>query len=203
MQYYVYQCDMVQGIEDLRTPLQDIIDLDKQIRGTLSGFMMPSFVIDLPGGGGKRLVSTFEKYEHGVATYTAPGLPGKKGEREYTYYDPQLIPDEAWAALRDHKAEALRNGQTLEQVARAITPHTTPPRFLGPAPVPALIQDLDHHNASREVERPKILPREFSVPVPMPALGQDFGRPHSRPEIEAHEIFSGRQPWQQEVAASF
>ncbi|EAT84959.2 hypothetical protein SNOG_07493 [Parastagonospora nodorum SN15] len=117
--YYVYQCDMVQGIEDLRTPLQEIIDLDKQLRGTLSGFMMPAFVIDLPGGGGKRLVSTMESYENGVATYRAPGLPGAKGSKDYHYHDPQPIPNEAWLALREHKEEALRNGQTLEQVARA------------------------------------------------------------------------------------
>jgi hypothetical protein len=119
MQYYVYQCDMVQGIEDLRTPLQEIIDLDKQLRGTLSGFMMPAFVIDLPGGGGKRLVSTMESYENGMATYRAPGLPGAKGSRDYHYHDPRPIPNEAWLALREHKEEALRNGQTLEQVARA------------------------------------------------------------------------------------
>lgn len=110
---------MVQGIEDLRTPLQEIINLDVQLRGTLSGFMMPAFVIDLPGGGGKRLVSTNVSYENGKATYRAPGLPGAKGSRDYYYHDPQPIPDEAWLALRDHKEEALRNGQTLEQVARA------------------------------------------------------------------------------------
>ena len=121
MQYYVYQCDMVQGIEDLRTPLHEIIKLDVQLRGTLSGFMMPAFVIDLPGGGGKRLVSTSVSYDQdkGVAHYRAPGLPGAKGTRDYYYHDPQPIPDEAWLALRDHKEEALRNGQTLEQVARA------------------------------------------------------------------------------------
>ena len=69
---------MVKGIEDLRTTLEKTIELDKQLRGKLSGFMMPSFVVDLPGGGGKRLVSTYETYENGTATYTAPGLDGKK-----------------------------------------------------------------------------------------------------------------------------
>ncbi|KAL5118930.1 hypothetical protein ACEQ8H_003059 [Pleosporales sp. CAS-2024a] len=124
--YYVYQCDMVQGIEDLRTPLQEIIDMDKHLRGTLSGFMMPSFVIDLPGGGGKRLVSTHESYENGVAKYIAPGLRDGKNTREYTYHDPLPIPAAAWAALRRHKAEALRNGQTLEQVAHARASDVSP-----------------------------------------------------------------------------
>ena len=51
-QYYVYQGDMVRGVEDLRTPLREILDLERQIRGTIAGFMTPQFVVDLPGGGG-------------------------------------------------------------------------------------------------------------------------------------------------------
>ena len=85
--YYVYQSDMVQGIEDLRTSLSVILDLEKQIRGTIAGFMMPSFIVDLPGGGGKRLANTFESYDpsSGVSTWTAPGI---KGEEIFEYYDP-------------------------------------------------------------------------------------------------------------------
>ncbi|CAI6342350.1 unnamed protein product [Periconia digitata] len=70
--YYVYQCDL-------------------HIRGTFSGFMLPSFVVDLPGGGGKRLASTFESYLDGISTWEAPGLPGEKGRKRYLYYDP-IIP---------------------------------------------------------------------------------------------------------------
>ena len=51
----VYQGDMVKGVEDLRTKLSTILFLEQQIRGTIAGFMTPSFVIDLPEGGGKRL----------------------------------------------------------------------------------------------------------------------------------------------------
>lgn len=113
---------MVQGIEDLRTPLKDIIKFDKELRGTLSGFMMPAFVIDLPGGGGKRLVSTHETYdeEKGVATYTAPGLPGLKGKTTYTYYDPQSVSDSELAEFRSQQDSALHRGETMEKfVARA------------------------------------------------------------------------------------
>ncbi|KAF2036160.1 kama family protein [Setomelanomma holmii] len=117
--YYVYQCDMVQGVEDLRTPLKEIIDLDKKIRGTLSGFMMPSFVIDLPGGGGKRLVSTCEEYEEGIARYRAPGLDGEKGKMNYFYHDPKPVVATEVAALRRQKAEALERGQTLAHVPRS------------------------------------------------------------------------------------
>ncbi|KAF2005175.1 kama family protein [Amniculicola lignicola CBS 123094] len=88
--YYVYQCDLVRGIEDLRTPLQTILDIEQQLRGTIAGFMMPSFVVDLPEGGGKRLAAAKETYENGVSTFKAPGLLGEKGERTYTYWDPAV-----------------------------------------------------------------------------------------------------------------
>ncbi|KAK4951018.1 hypothetical protein LTR10_011011 [Elasticomyces elasticus] len=85
--YYVYQSDMVQGVEDLRTPLATILNLEKQIRGTIAGFMTPTFVVDLPGGGGKRLANSFESYDQasGLSTWKAPGV---KGEKVFTYHDP-------------------------------------------------------------------------------------------------------------------
>ncbi|CAI6338154.1 unnamed protein product [Periconia digitata] len=89
--YYVYQCDLVRGVEDLRTPLGTMLRIEKHIRGTFSGFMLPSFVVDLPGGGGKRLASTFESYLDGISTWEAPGLSGEKGRKRYLYYDP-IIP---------------------------------------------------------------------------------------------------------------
>ncbi|KAH6630835.1 hypothetical protein B0J18DRAFT_113383 [Chaetomium sp. MPI-SDFR-AT-0129] len=89
--YYVYQCDMVKSVEHLRTPLQTILDLEAQLRGSIAGFMMPSFVVDLPGGGGKRLACSYESYDRatGVSTYRAPAVTGRdKENRVYEYYDP-------------------------------------------------------------------------------------------------------------------
>ncbi len=51
--YYLFQCDEVQGTEHLRTPVQTGIEIIKGMRGFTSGLAVPSFVIDLPGGGGK------------------------------------------------------------------------------------------------------------------------------------------------------
>ena len=135
-QYYVYQCDLVKGVEDLRTPLSEIIKLDKQIRGTLSGFMMPAFVIDLPGGGGKRLVSTHESYDAktGLATYRAPGLDGEKGTRTYSYYDPKPVAVEDLVALRQQKAQALETGQTLDELVRKRLFIPTPSPWAVPIP---------------------------------------------------------------------
>ncbi|KAF2622594.1 kama family protein [Macroventuria anomochaeta] len=121
--YYIYQCDMVRGVEDLRTPLSKILKLDKELRGTLSGFMMPAFVIDLPGGGGKRLVSTVEKYDPktGIAEYRAPGLPGEKGTRKYTYYDPKAISNVAVQELRQEQEQALERDMSLQDFASPTT----------------------------------------------------------------------------------
>lgn len=85
--YYVYQMDMVKGVEDLRTPLSTVLELESQITGTITGFDLPKFVVDLPGGGGKRPASTYDTYdkETGVSTFRAPGIAG---DRVFTYYDP-------------------------------------------------------------------------------------------------------------------
>ncbi len=85
--YYVYQHDMVQGCEHLRTTLKEGIELEKAVRGTVSGFMTPTFVCDLPGGGGKRHISSYEYYdiENGISVWKAPSVkPGKL----FTYFDP-------------------------------------------------------------------------------------------------------------------
>ncbi|KAI1489052.1 L-lysine-aminomutase [Biscogniauxia mediterranea] len=87
--YYVYQCDQVLKIEHFRTPLSVILDMEKQIQGKVAGFMTPKFVVDLPGGGGKRLAHTYESYnrETGIATFRAPAIPGKE-DQVYHYHDP-------------------------------------------------------------------------------------------------------------------
>jgi len=51
--YYLFQCDEVQGTEHLRTPVDDGIKIIEGMRGHTSGLAVPTFVIDLPQGGGK------------------------------------------------------------------------------------------------------------------------------------------------------
>lgn len=51
--YYLFQCDEVQGTEHLRTPVETGISIIEGMRGHTSGLAIPSFVIDLPQGGGK------------------------------------------------------------------------------------------------------------------------------------------------------
>ncbi len=51
--YYIYQCDLSQGIEHFRTSVSKGIEIIEGLRGHTSGFAVPTFVIDAPGGGGK------------------------------------------------------------------------------------------------------------------------------------------------------
>ena len=51
--YYLYQCDLSEGIEHFRTPVQKGIEMIESLRGHTSGLAVPEFVIDAPGGGGK------------------------------------------------------------------------------------------------------------------------------------------------------
>ena len=72
--YYVYMHDMVPGCEHFRTTLKEGVELEKAVRGTTAGFHTPTFVCDLPGGGGKRHVASYEYYdqENGISVWTAP-----------------------------------------------------------------------------------------------------------------------------------
>lgn len=55
--YYLYQCDIAKGIGHFRTPVSQGIEIMKNIRGYISGYAVPEFVIDAPGGGGKTPVN--------------------------------------------------------------------------------------------------------------------------------------------------
>jgi len=51
--YYLYQCDLIEGSSHLRTPVETGIDIIEGLRGHTTGYAIPQFVIDGPGGGGK------------------------------------------------------------------------------------------------------------------------------------------------------
>jgi lysine 2,3-aminomutase len=85
--YYVYVHDMVKGVEDLRTSVDTAIHIEKHVRGSTAGFNTPTFVVDAPGGGGKRDAHSYEYYDRdtGISVYSAPSV--KPGQL-FTYFDP-------------------------------------------------------------------------------------------------------------------
>jgi lysine 2,3-aminomutase len=85
--YYVYVHDLVKGVEDLRTTVDTAIYIEKHVRGSTAGFNTPVFVVDAPGGGGKRDVHSYEHYdrETGISVYQAPSV---KPGQYFMYFDP-------------------------------------------------------------------------------------------------------------------
>ncbi len=51
--YYLYQCDLVEGAGHFRTPVAKGIEIMEGLRGHTSGYAVPQYIIDAPGGGGK------------------------------------------------------------------------------------------------------------------------------------------------------
>jgi lysine 2,3-aminomutase len=104
--YYVYVHDLVKGVEELRTTVQTAVDLEKNVRGSLAGFNTPTFVVDAPGGGGKRDTHSYEHYNRttGVSVWSAPSV---KPGRYFYYFDPlDLLPEEGrrrWADPAEHQ----------------------------------------------------------------------------------------------------
>lgn len=82
--YYIYQCDLSEGLEHFRTSVGKGIEIIESLRGHTSGFAVPTYVIDAPGGGGKipimpnYLISwstnkvILRNYEGVITTYQEP-----------------------------------------------------------------------------------------------------------------------------------
>jgi lysine 2,3-aminomutase len=51
--YYLYQCDLVEGAGHFRTPVAKGVEIIEGLRGHTSGYAVPQFIVDAPGGGGK------------------------------------------------------------------------------------------------------------------------------------------------------
>lgn len=84
MPYYIYQCDLSLGISHFRTSLGRGVEIIEALRGHTSGLAVPTFVVDLPGGGGKTPVmpdyiisrtddkSVLRNYEGSICVYSEP-----------------------------------------------------------------------------------------------------------------------------------
>jgi lysine 2,3-aminomutase len=51
--YYLYQCDPITGSSHFRTPVSKGLEIIEGLRGHTTGYAVPQYVIDAPGGGGK------------------------------------------------------------------------------------------------------------------------------------------------------
>jgi len=94
--YYLYQCDLVEGAGHFRTAVAKGIEIIEGLRGHTSGFAVPQFIVDAPGGGGKIPVMPnyllsmsdhkiiLRNYEGYITTYEEP--------TDYKMHDPKTCP---------------------------------------------------------------------------------------------------------------
>lgn len=103
--YYIYVCDLSLGLSHFRTPVSKGIEIIEGLRGHTSGYCVPTFVVDAPGGGGKVPVMPnyvlsqtpnkviLRNFEGVITTYTEPknyvskcNCPVCRGEMENTIH---------------------------------------------------------------------------------------------------------------------
>ncbi len=109
--YYIYQCDLSQGIEHFRTKVSKGIEIIEMLRGHTTGMAVPTFVIDAPGGGGKTpimpnyLISMspenviIRNYEGFIAKYEEPQYEEKPLPNKEKYLNDEMISKDGIAKL--------------------------------------------------------------------------------------------------------
>jgi len=99
--YYLYQCDLITGSSHLRTSVTRGLDIIEGLRGHTTGYAVPQFVIDGPGGGGKIPLNP---------EYVITREPGRVILRNYEggvfeYPEPTVIPRETLLGLHERAME--------------------------------------------------------------------------------------------------
>nr|MBC7245137.1 lysine 2,3-aminomutase [Chloroflexota bacterium] len=124
--YYLYQCDLSQGISHFRTSISKGIEIIEHLRGHTSGLAIPTFVLDAPGGAGKvpimpqYLISMSDKvavvrnYAGAISAYPLPH--GYTGECPPSCEHHKRPEDEVGVAgLMDGHGIIMRAGTPTEQ----------------------------------------------------------------------------------------
>jgi lysine 2,3-aminomutase len=121
--YYIYQCDLSMGLEHFRTPVSKGIEIIENLRGHTSGYAVPTFVVDAPGGGGKIPV---------MPTYVISQSPHKVVLRNFegvitTYSEPDNYQDECHCKdcqnIEREGVSGLLNGDRLSLEPAGLSRH--------------------------------------------------------------------------------
>ena len=81
--YYIYQCDPIIGSRHFRTSVTTGVEIIEQMRGFTSGYAVPTYVVDAPGGGGKIPISPDYIVSHVGNKYVLRNYDGE----HYDYFD--------------------------------------------------------------------------------------------------------------------
>ncbi len=98
--YYLYQCDLINGSAHLRTPVAEGVAIIEGLRGHTTGYAIPQFVIDGPGGGGKIPINPNYVVDSSAGHLTLRNFEGEI----FDYPDPTPVPD---GAIEDLHQRAL------------------------------------------------------------------------------------------------
>ena len=86
--YYLYQCDLIEGSSHLRTSIGQGVKIIEGLRGHTTGYAIPQYVIDGPGGGGKIPINpdyVVKNDEHGITLRNYEG-------KQFHYPEPDVVP---------------------------------------------------------------------------------------------------------------
>ncbi len=123
--YYLYQCDLVEGSGHFRTPVGKGLEIMEGLRGHTSGYAVPTYVIDAPGGGGKipvmpnYLISysdhkvVLRNYEGYITTYEEPEVYKKHDSMTL-----RLLPARAPGTRPVGRPRATRRRAHVDRAAR-------------------------------------------------------------------------------------
>lgn len=118
--YYIYQCDLSMGLKHFRTPVSKGIEIIESLRGHTSGFAVPTFVVDAPGGGGKTPV---------MPTYVISSSPQRVVLRNFegvicSYTEPENYINQCFCPDCDTKRPSEGPSALLSGVRLTIEPET-------------------------------------------------------------------------------
>lgn len=124
--YYIYNCDPSLGLTHFRTPVSKGIEIMEALRGQTSGFCVPTFVVDAPGGGGKIPVSP---------NYIISQTPRKVIMRNYegvitTYTEPDDYKNICHCSICEGKVEAKYELTGVAKIAEGVEQRYLEPTFL-------------------------------------------------------------------------
>ena len=98
--YYIYQCDLVVGTDHFRTSVATGIQIIEKLQGFTTGYAVPTYVIDAPGGGGKIPIVPDYIVSRGKGKIVLRNYEGKVFE----YPEPNIIEFKKAKSIRDEKA---------------------------------------------------------------------------------------------------
>lgn len=121
--YYLYQCDLSRGISHFRTTLGKGIEIIESLRGHTSGYAVPTYVVDAPGGGGKIPIgpdylisrndhlSILRNWEGVITVYHENVTPGSVCGHDEACFDPKYAIEKGVARIFTHPEEIIEPSQ--------------------------------------------------------------------------------------------